>query len=69
MSLEILALFAILLHKAQKALSPITAANDAQKAANDRDPHTSLYPVCVDLKCIRTERKERCSSEQKSSQR
>lgn len=34
MSLEILALFAILLHKAQKALSPITAANDAQQAAN-----------------------------------
>jgi len=34
MSLEILALFAILLAKAQKAISPASAANDHQQAAN-----------------------------------
>lgn len=35
MSLEILALFAILLAKAQKALSPAGAANEHQQAANE----------------------------------
>lgn len=34
MSLEILALFAILLSKAQKAFAPVAAANDHQQAAN-----------------------------------
>lgn len=34
MSLEILALFAILLAKAQKALAPVEAANEHQQAAN-----------------------------------
>lgn len=34
MSLELIALFAILLSKAQKAVTPATAANDHQQAAN-----------------------------------
>jgi hypothetical protein len=34
MSLELIALFAILLHKAQKALSPAGAANEHQQASN-----------------------------------